>query len=157
MQYSFSYFPVFGSIKKISKRKTIFTQRKRYGLFLEIVFHFFFFFCQNNSTSQRAKQGKLRDYFSTYLGLLPNRWLWDSFIENVFSQNNSFSGKKKKSLLKQTKRTILWRIDITHVLGLCSEFQILWEIYVIFIICYFGTIVKNFITLLLVDIFLCFQ
>ena len=32
-------FSVFGSIRKISQRKTIFNQHKKYDLLLEIVFH----------------------------------------------------------------------------------------------------------------------
>ena len=50
---SFLYFLVFNSIKKKSKWKTIFGQHKKYDLFLEIVFHYFFF--ENYSILQQAK------------------------------------------------------------------------------------------------------
>ena len=37
---SFPYFPMFDNIKKkMSQKKTIFGQRKKYDLFLKIVFH----------------------------------------------------------------------------------------------------------------------
>ena len=40
----FHIFQCLRASKKISQRKTIFSQHKNYDLFLEIVFHYFFFF-----------------------------------------------------------------------------------------------------------------
>ena len=45
-------FSVFGNIKINESKKTIFGQHKKYGLFLEIIFHLNFL--ENNSISQQS-------------------------------------------------------------------------------------------------------
>ena len=67
-------FLVFDNIRKNeSKENYLWSTKKKYDLFLKIVFHyFFFFFLKNNLISQQAKERKLGDSFSTHLRLLPN-------------------------------------------------------------------------------------
>ena len=48
VKIAFRVFKCFVALEKMSQKKIIFDQHKKYGLFLQIAFHFFFFFFEKH-------------------------------------------------------------------------------------------------------------
>ena len=128
---SFLYFPVFGSIKtNESKGKLYLLNIKKYSLFLEIIFRYFFFSWKTILSYSKLNKRRWETIFNTFK-IVTKHMKMRQFYRKSFLQNNSYS-RKYHCLNKQSVQ--LYEELIEHMFWVCSEFQILWEIYVIIII-----------------------